>query len=1267
VEAHAEPKTFAKGRYVVEARLGEGGMGVVYRTYDRELDARVALKTLRRVDASAIYRFKREFRALADVSHPNLVTLHELVAEDDRWFFTMELVDGVDFLTYVRNFDPERTIVDGQKRFDEPRLRSALRDLAIGIEVLHENGRFHRDIKPSNVLVTKEGRVVILDFGLVTMLAEESADPDQMTNLVVGTIGYMAPEQAAGMPVNSASDWYSVGVMLFEALTAERPYTGKPFEIALKKQKQDAPEPRSIAPVVPEDLDRLTIELLQRNPRRRPDGASILKRLGAMRIPKAASSLMGIRLAKSEGVRTLRARPGRSSEGVVVGRELHLRFLHEAYAATKDRRTVIAYVRGSSGMGKSLLVRRFLDEVTEKDAPIVLAGRCYERESVPFKALDTVVDALCRHLMRLPSEDVAALMSDDVVHLARVFPVLWRVRAIRMGLGPHPARAGGLVPPLTREDGDQSKRSTSIHDPREHRRRAFSALRFLFERLAGMRPVIVFIDDLQWSDLDSAQLLFELFRPPNPPPIMMLAAYRSEDVETSAPLREILRRPKDQAIDVADIAVDPLGDKDALELVDALLEPSDETLAGDERSTIVREARGNPFVIDELVRHTRRRKESETTGEITYEDALALRLLRLPDRARTLLELVCVSGRPILQLVALRAIEGGGDNQAALVRLLTEHLIRTRIFGEEEALEAYHDRIRESVTRRLSEETLAGHHRALIRMLEALESPDHEALVEHFLAIGEIDPAARHAATAAQKAAEALAFDHAARLYRIALQPKVIDGAERAERSRGLGDALSNLGRGKEAAAAYLEGAAFSTSPDLALDLRRRAAEQLLRSGHVDEGAEVLGVVLSAVGMALAPTPRRALFSLALHRVEVRLRGLRFEPRKAETLTSAELARIDVLWSVSLGLAMVETARGADFQARHLLLALAAGEPHRVARALAMEAAYSATGGGSSEPRTRDLIARAESLAKALDDPHALGLARYAAGVAAFLTGRFLESRQAAKEAEAIFRDRCVGVAWELASARVFHLWSVGILGDLVEFVRMIDVNLRDTEDRGDRYAGANYRMGLANLAWLIRDDPEGARRQIDEVMGAWSQRGFHIQHYYQLISETGLDLYLGRGQEAHRRLTARWPDLERSLLLRVQFIRIDALATRARASIAAAHTNAADRVALLSWAERDAKRIANEKMAWADPIARKLLGGVLAARGSNEEAAAHYRAAFEGFSRAHMALYEAVARHRCGALIGGDEGRRMVDAVERSLTEQGVRKPTQIVSMIAP
>src|SRR6185436_7986417 len=141
-----------------------------------------------------------------------------------------------------------------------------------------------------------------------------------------------------------------------------------------------------------------------------------------------------------------------------------------------------------------------------------------------------------------------------------------------------------------------------------------------------------------------------------------------------------------------------------------------------------------------------------------------------------------------------------------------------------------------------------------------------------------------------------------------------------------------NAGRGPEAALAYRE-AALREPRTGAIELQRRAAEQLLRSGHIDGGLAAIHEVLAAVGMKLARTPRRALFSLLLRRAQVRLGGLGFRERDASRLSSEELIRIDPCWSVAMGLGFVDTLRGADFQARHLLLATRAGEPYRVARA----------------------------------------------------------------------------------------------------------------------------------------------------------------------------------------------------------------------------------------------------------------------------------------------------------------------------------------------
>ncbi len=275
------PVPASTGRFTVQDRLGAGGMGVVYRAFDRERGEVVALKTMRRIDPRGLYRFKHEFRTLADLSHPNLANLYELVASGGHWFFTMELVEGVDFIAFVRGptvaaHAPGRAGAAGSAgtvarsaRGLEPeevrRLRQALRQLAEGIAALHEAGKLHRDIKPTNVLVTAQGRVVLLDFGLVTDVGPSGhhTNPEEP---IVGTVAYMAPEQGAAQPVSRASDWYSMGVMLFAALTGRLPFDGRGRTVLAQKQASEAPRPSSMAPGVPADLDALCADLLLRDP-----------------------------------------------------------------------------------------------------------------------------------------------------------------------------------------------------------------------------------------------------------------------------------------------------------------------------------------------------------------------------------------------------------------------------------------------------------------------------------------------------------------------------------------------------------------------------------------------------------------------------------------------------------------------------------------------------------------------------------------------------------------------------------------------------------------------------------------------------------------------------------------------------------------------------------------------------------------------------------------------------------------------------------------
>jgi serine/threonine protein kinase len=231
-------------RFDVRACVGEGAVGIVYDAFDRERGTRVAVKTLRTVSAELLLSLKNEFRSVQDLQHPNLVSLGELFEARGTWFFTMEFVEGTDLVRHARPGDPRvpsspppplarmrvvpSSAAEGDAAprtyvLDEARLRDALAQLVRGLCALHAAGKLHRDIKPSNVLVTHEGRVVILDFGLARdLLHTGEARDDGM----VGTAAYMAPEQALGEAVGPAADWYSVGAVLYEALTGRPPVRG---------------------------------------------------------------------------------------------------------------------------------------------------------------------------------------------------------------------------------------------------------------------------------------------------------------------------------------------------------------------------------------------------------------------------------------------------------------------------------------------------------------------------------------------------------------------------------------------------------------------------------------------------------------------------------------------------------------------------------------------------------------------------------------------------------------------------------------------------------------------------------------------------------------------------------------------------------------------------------------------------------------------------------------------------------------------------------
>jgi hypothetical protein len=1177
-------------RFRVVRPIGEGGMGVVYEAIDVERGERIALKTILHHDVETVARVKHEFRALQDIHHPNLVTLRELVAETNDVFFTMDLVEGVDLLTWVRGARGRRarspittspTLIDpstdpdsvdteidfdasgvpstsGTKprllrepaTFDETKLRDAFRQVALGLSALHAAGKVHRDVKPSNVRVTPEGRAILLDFGLVFEFeTRHTADGN-----VVGTPSYMAPEQASAVPVGPEADWYAVGVVLYECLTGRRPFEGDAAHVLLAKRYQDPLPPGALVEGVPDDLEELCLALMRVDRHARPTGAEVLQRLQAR-----ASD-----------------RPG-TAGAPFVGRDAELDVLVRAFDEVAAGRAATVALHGESGVGKSCLVRRFLDvALAGRGDVMVLAGRCYEREAVPYKALDEVIETLSRRLANMPRHQVAPLLPPHLDSLALLFPTMARVSS----RGSRP----------------------SIHerDPHEQRRAAFGALRELLARLAGSRRVVVTIDDLQWTDADSLALLGEVLRGPDAPPLLLVVTLREAPGDAGKAPALLAALPGT----VRRVPVGRLAADDARALAEVLLSRAAGGLGA--AAAIASEAGGHPLFIDELVRHASLASHAPGGG-LRLDDALWRRVQHLDEAARNVLQVACLLGAPASQeSVAHAAGVDMGELARAVSLLRATNFVRTGGARATDTIEPFHDRVREAVVARFDDRARRETHGRIAAALELARGADPEVLSTHWAGAGEPAKAARHALVAADQAAQALAFHRAARLCEraLALLPEA-DPRRRAVREQ-LGDALANAGESARAAAAY-ESAAAGAGPAEALDLHRRAADQLLRAGEMDRGLAAARSVLAAVGLGLPRSALGTILVLLWLRLQLRLRGLRVVRKAPADVDPAARTRIDVLWSVAFTLPYADPIAAGICHTRHVLLGLSAGDPMRAARALAMEATYTASSGFGAWPRAERLLAAARAEAEGCDEPYAAAILTALEGIAMCASMHFARSVERLKEAVTAFQLRCPGSAYEIAMAH-FYLFIALAYSTRYGLLRpMLERALGDAAARGDRFAAGTLRLGILNSMWLFTGDPARARREIEEARRVWAGAGkFRSVDYQALVAEGYVDLYEGEYVRAYETLRARLPDLRRSMLLRLQAYRAEIAAVSGRIAFArATRETGARREALV----REGLRTIPEVAALRGPLGRVnvrvMRANAAALRGRMDEAVA--------------------------------------------------------------
>ncbi len=1212
-----ETRFHGTSRFRAPSVLGRGGMGVVYRAFDAEMGREVALKTLPRLSPQEQIALKDEFRALAHITHPNIIELYDLVVDDDGAFFTMELLDGDDLVRHVRGA-PESGLASGRVA----RLLACAPQLAAAVRALHADGRLHRDIKPSNVLVTRTGRLVLLDFGLALAVGPGGLASGRRAEELAGTLEYMPPEQAWGGALSTAADWYAVGVVLYEALTGTLPFQGEPEDLIHAKSHLPPRRPLDLDPSIPAPLDEIVLALLSPDPARRATGDDLARALAALGAPTAHLPA-GIPIDRIP----------------FVGRQEELGRLRAALAHARAGGATLLRVHGTSGIGKTELLRRFTADVERQGAALVLEGRCHPHESVPYKAFDGVVDMLARELSDLAGPAVTPKVQRGAAALVRLFPALSSVEPL--------AVAPSLPPDL---------------EPRDLRRHAFEALGDLLSATTSGRPRVVWIDDLQWGDHDSLALLRELLSRRDP--VLYLASYRAEEATSSDVLLELDRLAATLGPRSLTLAVEPLLPEHARELAARLL-PADAEKNTQRASDIASDARGSPFFIAQLAQL---RSPAAGPHAPRLSGLLDERISGLTPEERHLVTLVALAGGPLDRSIALRAAGLGESGRPDVARLGRARLLRTTEIAGRPAVETYHDRIREAALQRLEAPQLQGAHLTLARTLRADPDADPETLFRHYLGAREISEATRFGLEAAERASRVLAFDRASQLYKRVLDLD-LPAPSRPHVLERLAESLVDAGRGAESAPHFVQCAQlYSNDRAKAQSLRRQAAEQLVRSGRVEEGTAIFERVLHDVGVRMprdaAESTRRSVRAFA----KLLLRGTRFSPRSAADLPEARLERLDALWGACGGLTLMNPPAAAALGTEQLLEALRAGEPSRLAYGLLYVAVlHGAIGGGFLRRRAERLLALGEELAHHTGDPTLRGQAAFARGSLAWHSGRFPEAVESCDRAFDIYARECRGTMYHRVASENYALSAMAFRGHLGELSARRRRALKRAEDVGDTFGTSVFRIGQVSLCRLAEDEPDAAIADSDSVGATWPLRLYH-----HTVITTQAELYRRDAEAALRTIQSAWDALSADRVLTLELPRIEltflrgsaalgALASRLRGALPRAR-GAPTVSEVTTWA----RQIARSDQPPAAPFAAALRAGAEWLQGRFARSRDELRSAQLAFEEAGMDLHAASCALALGPHAPPGPSRGPESPFHR-IRDLGVRRPDRMARTILP
>ncbi len=769
--------TLLNERYRLDAELGRGGMGVVYRAHDTVLDRDVAVKVLSAggLGTEGRGRLLREAQAAAGLNHPNIVSVYDAGearvpgrADDEGLmpFVVMELVGGP--ALHDRRPDTlEETV-------------AVARQVCAALEHAHDRGIVHRDLKPENILLALDASGAVTtaklsDFGLARSIATRLS----VEGAVVGTVFYLAPELALGQEYDGRADLYALGVTLYELATGRLPFMADD-PVAVISQHLHAPPvpPRARDEDIPPALDALILLLLSKDPQERPSSAAEVRR--ALEAPE----ILDREAVPARELSVLE----RIERGRLVGRERELVEARAIWRKASAGEGGVLLVSGEPGIGKTRLVRELCTEV-QVAGDRVLVGECYAEGGAPYAPFAQI---LRRAFRDDAGEDLATSLPGFVLA-----DLLTLAPSLRLQFPDVPAN-----PSL---------------DPQSEQQRLFENVVACCHSLSERAPLLLVLEDAHWADSGSLALLRHLARRTRRHRVLIVATYREVELDQTRPFQEVLLDLNRErlATRLRLTRLDRGGTHDMLEALFAE-EITTEFLEG-----IYTETEGNPFFVEEVCKALVESGQVYFSGRawdrLSMEEleipqgvrvAIQSRVGRMPRDCQEMLRLAAVLGREFEFETLLAATSGDEEELIDGLECASQaQLIQEVSAGQDVTFAFTHALIPSTLAEGVSTLRRRRLHRRAAAAIEGLHPDDYESLAYHYSEAGDDERALTYHVKAGARASAAFANVEAEEHYGAALE-LVEAEEERADLLWELGRALNRQSKYEEAIEVWREGIA---------------------------------------------------------------------------------------------------------------------------------------------------------------------------------------------------------------------------------------------------------------------------------------------------------------------------------------------------------------------------------------------------------------------------------------------------------------------------